>query len=89
MGGLRSALSLCWKVVVAAEVLVQPLRALGTGMQRAKAQLETAELFAWTLGTVLAAAAAQELVTLLLFFASRVHSAGAFPWFSRKGRGAA
>jgi NitT/TauT family transport system permease protein len=66
VGGLRSALSLCWKVVVAAEVLVQPLRALGTGMQRAKAQLETAELFAWTAATVLAAALAQGLLTLIL-----------------------
>jgi ABC-type nitrate/sulfonate/bicarbonate transport system ATPase subunit len=67
VGGLRSALSLCWKVVVAAEVLVQPLRALGTGMQRAKAQLETAELFAWTAAAVLAAALAQGLLTLALF----------------------
>jgi NitT/TauT family transport system permease protein len=90
VGGLRSALSLCWKVVVAAEVLVQPLRALGTGMQRAKAQLETAELFAWTLGTVLAAAAAQELLTVLLLFAGRrVNSAGFFSRFPKKGQGGA
>ena len=77
VGGLRSALSLCWKVVVAAEVLVQPLRALGTGMQRAKAQLETAELFAWTAAAVLAAAAAQGLLTLVLFLGGfRPASAG-------------
>jgi NitT/TauT family transport system permease protein len=44
LGGLRSSLALCWKVVAAAEVLVQPAWALGTGMQMAKAQLETAEL---------------------------------------------
>jgi NitT/TauT family transport system permease protein len=66
LGGLQSALALCWKVVVAAEVLVQPLRALGTGMQRSKAQLETPELFAWTLGTVIAAALSQCLLTLIL-----------------------
>jgi NitT/TauT family transport system permease protein len=66
VGGLRSAFSLCWKVVVAAEVLVQPLRALGTGMQRAKAQLETPELFAWTAATVIAAALSQALLTVLL-----------------------
>jgi NitT/TauT family transport system permease protein len=66
LGGLRSGLSLCWKVVVAAEVLVQPFRALGTGMQNAKAQLETAELFAWTAGTVCAATAAQFALTLIL-----------------------
>ena len=62
LGGLRSSLSLCWKVVVAAEVLVQPLRALGTGMQYAKAQLETAELFAWTAAAVIAAALSQLLL---------------------------
>ncbi|MDR2177651.1 MAG: ABC transporter permease subunit [Treponema sp.] len=87
VGGLRGALSLCWKVVVAAEVLVQPLRALGTGMQRAKAQLETAELFAWTAATVLAAAAAQGLLTLALFV-FRPRSA-VFPFPCEKARGAA
>jgi NitT/TauT family transport system permease protein len=66
LGGLRSGLSLCWKVVVAAEVLVQPLRALGTGMQNAKAQLETAELFAWTAGTVCAAAVFQGVLSLVI-----------------------
>lgn len=53
--GLQSGLSLGWKVLVAAEVLVQPRPALGTGMQMAKAQLETTELFAWTIATVTAA----------------------------------
>jgi NitT/TauT family transport system permease protein len=66
LGGIRSSLSLCWKVVVAAEVLVQPLRALGTGMQNARARLETAELFAWTAGTVCAAAFSQGLLSLVL-----------------------
>jgi NitT/TauT family transport system permease protein len=66
LGGLRSSLSLCWKVVVAAEVLVQPLRALGTRMQAAKAQLETPELFAWTAATVIAAALSQLILTLAL-----------------------
>ena len=66
LGGLRSGLSLCWKVVVAAEVLIQPRRALGTGMQAAKAQLETAELFAWTAGTVIAAALSQIVLSLAI-----------------------
>jgi NitT/TauT family transport system permease protein len=65
LGGLRSALSLSWKVAVAAEVLVQPFRALGTGMQRAKTQLETTELFAWTAATVLAAGLSELLFKLL------------------------
>jgi NitT/TauT family transport system permease protein len=66
LAGLRSALSLCWKVVVAAEVLVQPPRSLGAGMQLAKAHLETPELFAWTAATVLAAAFSQFLLSLAL-----------------------
>jgi len=66
LGGLRSGLSLCWKVVVAAEVLVQPRYALGTGMQFARAQFETAELFAWTAGIVIAAALSQIILTASL-----------------------
>jgi NitT/TauT family transport system permease protein len=66
LGGMRSSLSLCWKVVVASEVLVQPLLALGTGMQRAKAQLETPELFAWTAATVIAAALTEWIASLIL-----------------------
>jgi NitT/TauT family transport system permease protein len=65
LAGLRSSLSLCWKVVVAAEVLVQPFRALGTGMQLAKAQLEIPELFAWTAATVIAAGLSELLLGLL------------------------
>ena len=49
----HGALGLCWKVVVAGEVLSQPIRALGTGLWRAKIQLETAEVFAWTLAGIL------------------------------------
>lgn len=65
MGGLSSSLSLCWKVVVAAEVLVQPLRALGTGMQMSKAQLEIPELFAWTFATVIAAGFSELVLSLI------------------------
>lgn len=65
--GARSSLSLSWKVVVAAEVLAQPARALGTGMQTAKAQLETTDLMAWTVAAVMLAA----LSDLLLAAASR------------------
>ena len=66
LGGFRSSLSLCWKVVVAAEVMVQPLRSLGTGMQQARAYLETPELFAWTAATVIAAAVTQGVLSLVL-----------------------
>jgi len=74
LGGLRSSLSLCWKVVVAAEVMVQPLRSLGAGMQQAKAQLETPELFAWTAATVIAAASTQGILSLVLKHCGRGRS---------------
>lgn len=66
LGGLRSSLSLCWKVVIAAEVLVQPARSLGAGMQQAKAQLETPGLFAWTCAAVIAASITQGILTLVI-----------------------
>ena len=66
LGALRSSLSLCWKVVVAAEVIVQPLRSLGAGIQQAKAHLETPELFAWTAATVIAASFSQFLLSLVV-----------------------
>ena len=66
LGGLRSSLSLCWKVVVAAEVIVQPLGSLGTGMQQARTNLETPELFAWTAATVIAAALSQGILSLVI-----------------------
>jgi NitT/TauT family transport system permease protein len=71
-GGIQSSLSLCWKVVVASEVLVQPFAGLGTGMQRAKAGLETAELFAWTLASVAAAGFLQALFAALILLAGIV-----------------
>ena len=65
-GGLRTALSQCWKIVVAAEVLLQPRFSLGLGMQNARAGLETAELFAWTIGAVIAAALSQFALDIAL-----------------------
>jgi NitT/TauT family transport system permease protein len=65
-GGCRASLSMCWKVVVAAEVLVQPLLALGTGMQRAKAALDTAELFSWTAATIMVAALSETALWAVL-----------------------
>jgi NitT/TauT family transport system permease protein len=63
--GLRATVSLAWKVVVAAEVLAQPRFSLGAGMQSAKAQLETAELFAWTVATILLAGGTEALFSRL------------------------
>lgn len=47
-----SALGLSWRVVVAAEVLSQPVYGIGTGMQEAKIRLETPRVFAWTIAAL-------------------------------------
>lgn len=52
VSGAKNALGLCWKVVVAGEVLSQPAFALGTGMQDARLSLETSSVFAWAITTV-------------------------------------
>jgi len=52
VGGASSALGLSWRVVVASEVLSQPILGIGTGMQEAKLRLETARVFAWTLAAL-------------------------------------
>lgn len=57
----KNALGLSWKVVVAGEVLSQPARALGTGMQNARVMLETAEVFAWAAAGVLLCALSDAL----------------------------
>ncbi|MCI9403380.1 MAG: ABC transporter permease subunit [Oscillospiraceae bacterium] len=50
--GWETALGLAWKSGVAAEVLCQPKWAMGTGLQSAKAYLDSAGLFAWTVAIV-------------------------------------
>lgn len=52
--GWETALGLAWKAGVAAEVLCQPRWAAGSGLQGAKAALDSPALFAWT-GAIVAA----------------------------------
>ena len=54
--GAKQTLSMVWKVVVAAEVLTIPKYGVGSKMQFAQIQLETAEVLAWTLIAVLLSA---------------------------------
>jgi NitT/TauT family transport system permease protein len=64
IAGATTALGITWKVVIAAEVLAQPLRALGSGLQEARIQLNTAEVFAWTVAAVLLSVASEKLLEL-------------------------
>ena len=53
LAGLRSGIGVGWKVVIAAEVLCQPARAIGTGLQFSQMNLETADVMAWTVVAVI------------------------------------
>ena len=53
LAGLRASVGVAWKAVIAAEVLSQPVRAVGTGLQFAQMNLETAEVMAWTVAAIL------------------------------------
>ena len=44
-----SALGLCWKAGIAAEVIGMPRGSIGERLQQAKVYLDTPDLFAWTL----------------------------------------
>ena len=50
---LNSSLSLAWKAGVAAEALILPVLAIGTRIFEAKYNLETVDLFAWTVVVVI------------------------------------
>ena len=63
--GISSGLGLTWKSVVAAEVLSMPSRGMGTAMQTAQMQLDTAILFAWTVLIVLLSAFFDGIVLFL------------------------
>jgi ABC-type nitrate/sulfonate/bicarbonate transport system, permease component len=52
LSGAKSSLGISWKVVVAGEILSQPARALGTGMQESRLMLESASVFAWALAAI-------------------------------------
>jgi NitT/TauT family transport system permease protein len=76
LGAASSGLGLTWRVVVGAEILSQPLHAIGSALQRSQARLETSEVFAWTLVAVVLGAAAEAGLRALLLLV---------PW--RRGRG--
>lgn len=80
---LRAGLGMAWKVVVAAEVLVQPVLSLGKGMYQAKMNLETGDLFALTLITVALAASSEGLIPLSTLLLRR--NARTVPWRQRLG----
>lgn len=48
LAGASNGMGLTWKVIIAAEILSQPLFAIGSNLMSAKSYLETAQVMAWT-----------------------------------------
>ncbi|HZK20365.1 MAG TPA: ATP-binding cassette domain-containing protein, partial [Treponemataceae bacterium] len=61
-----TSFSLTWKVVVASEVIALPQRSIGFALQTAKVQLETADVFAWTVSIVLVSFLLESLLSFAL-----------------------
>jgi NitT/TauT family transport system permease protein len=64
LAGLRASIGVAWKAVIAAEVLSQPLRAIGTGLQFSQMNLETAEVMAWTIAAIVFSWISEKLLDL-------------------------
>ena len=64
--GCSTALGICWKSGVAAEVIGLPNGSIGDALYRAKITLSTGELFAWTFVIILLSAGFEKLFLALL-----------------------
>ncbi len=67
LAGCVSAMGLAWKSGIAAEVLSQPLRAIGTDLYYAKIYLETPDLFAWTSVVIILSMCIEKIIRKVLF----------------------
>ena len=63
---LNSSLGLAWKAGVAAEALILPAVAIGTRIYEAKYNLETIDLFAWTVLVIILSVVIEKLALALL-----------------------
>lgn len=61
-----SALGLCWKSGIAAEVIGMPSGTIGAMLQQAKVYLDTPDLFAWTVVIVLISFLFEKVFVLLM-----------------------
>ena len=66
LAGVRAAIGVAWKSVIAAEVLSQPVKAIGTGIQFSQMNLETAEVMAWTIIAIILSKTSELSVELLI-----------------------
>ncbi len=66
ISALTAAIGFAWKAGIAAEVLAYPRNSIGFAIYSAKAQLETADLFAWTFVVVLLSILIEKLFVSLI-----------------------
>ena len=66
LAGVRASVGVAWKSVIAAEVLSQPVKAIGTGIQFSQMNLETAEVIAWTAIAVILSKVSEFVVELII-----------------------
>jgi NitT/TauT family transport system permease protein len=66
LASCTTALGFAWKAGVAAEVLAHPRLSIGQGLYASKISIETPELFAWTLVTILLSMLFEKIVASLL-----------------------
>ncbi len=66
LAGIRAGIGVAWKSVIAAEVLSQPVKAIGTGIQFSQMNLETAEVMAWTVIAIVLAKISESAVELII-----------------------
>lgn len=64
--GCTTAMGLAWKAGVAAEVIAMPRTSVGYNLYRSKINIETADLFAWTLVVILFSVVLERLIVFLL-----------------------
>ncbi|MFA5468804.1 MAG: ABC transporter permease subunit [Sphaerochaetaceae bacterium] len=64
--GAKASLAMVWKVVIASEVLTVPRYGVGSRMQLAQVNLETAEVLGWTLVAILLTALGDLLFLAML-----------------------
>ncbi len=74
---VKTSLGLTWKVVIAAEILSLPRYGIGSAMQNSQLQIETADVFSWTVAAV-AVSALFELAARLIMTA--------FDWRKKSGQ---
>ncbi len=70
--GARVALSMIWKVIVAAEVLTVPRWGVGSRMQLSQVQLQTDRVLSWTLVAIFLTAAGDLIFSLCVWAGGRL-----------------